>query len=114
MIQHRKYHVQLSAIQLDGTVNVQASLFIFLHHETAQSVLLPPVSNVPTMGPVLMKKLALRLLSSFDDCATLFTFSIQIASIVVLARVEYGLSATAMGDVTVRTNWTVSALTLFP
>lgn len=60
------------------------------------------------------KKLALKLLSSFDDCATFFTFSIQIASIVVLARVDYGLSATAMGDVTVRTTWTVSALTLLP
>lgn len=60
------------------------------------------------------QKLALKLLSSFDDCATFFTFSIQIASIVVLARVDYGLSAASMGDVTVRTTWTVSALTLLP
>ncbi|CAD0109157.1 unnamed protein product, partial [Aureobasidium uvarum] len=61
-----------------------------------------------------MKKLALKLLSCFDDCATFFTFSIQIASIVVLARVDYGVSAASMGDVTVRTTWTVSALTLLP
>ncbi|CAD0089181.1 unnamed protein product, partial [Aureobasidium vineae] len=60
------------------------------------------------------KKLALKLLSSFDDCATFFTFSIQIASIVVLAKVDYGVSAASMGDVTVRTTWTVSALTLLP
>lgn len=60
------------------------------------------------------EEFALRLLSSFDDCATFFAFSIQIACIVVLARVDYGISAASMGDVTVRITWTVSVLTLLP
>lgn len=55
-----------------------------------------------------------KLLLSFHDCATFFTFSIQIASIVVLARVDYGISATSMGDTTVKITWSVSVLTLLP
>ncbi|THZ74787.1 hypothetical protein D6C84_09297 [Aureobasidium pullulans] len=58
--------------------------------------------------------LVLKLLSVFDDCATFFAFSIQIACIVVLARVDYGITAVSMDDVTVRVTWTVSVLTLLP
>lgn len=57
---------------------------------------------------------ALRLLMAFNDCATFFAFSIQIASIVVLARVDYSISAASMGDMTVKVTWTVSVLTLLP
>lgn len=57
---------------------------------------------------------ALRLLIAFNDCAIFFTFSIQIASMVVLARVDYNISAAFMGDMTVKITWTVSVLTLLP
>lgn len=55
-----------------------------------------------------------KLLLSFHDSATFFAFSIQVASTVVLARVDYGLSTALMGDITVQITWTVSALTLLP
>ncbi|KAL8912958.1 MAG: hypothetical protein Q9171_002157 [Xanthocarpia ochracea] len=52
--------------------------------------------------------------SSFYDSATFFSFSIQIASIVMLARLDFGVSASGMGDSTVKITWAVSLLTLLP
>ncbi|KAL9043696.1 MAG: hypothetical protein Q9214_003125 [Letrouitia sp. 1 TL-2023] len=52
--------------------------------------------------------------SSFYDCAIFLTFSIQIASIVVLARLDFGVSASGMGDITAKITWAVSLLTMLP
>ena len=55
-----------------------------------------------------------RCLEVFHDCATFLTFSIQIAAIVVLVRVDFGLGTENMGDATVRITQAVSILTLLP
>ena len=52
--------------------------------------------------------------SSFYDCAVFFTFSIQLACIVVLARLDFGISASGMGDSTAKITWAVSLLTILP
>ncbi len=52
--------------------------------------------------------------SSFYDCAVFFTFSIQLACIVVLARLDFGISASGMGDSTAKITWAVSSLTILP
>lgn len=52
--------------------------------------------------------------SSFHDCAVFFTFSIQLACIVVLARFDFGISASGMGDSTAKITWAVSLLTILP
>ncbi|KAL6713684.1 hypothetical protein ACLMJK_009149 [Lecanora helva] len=55
-----------------------------------------------------------RSYSSFFDCAVFLTFSIQIPCIVVLARLDFGVSANGMGDSTAKITWAVSLLTLLP
>lgn len=52
--------------------------------------------------------------SCFYDCAVFFTFSIQMACIVVLARLDFGVSASGMGDSTAKITWAVSLLTMLP
>ena len=52
--------------------------------------------------------------SSFFDCAVFLTFSIQLACIVVLARLDFGISANGMGDSTAKITWAVSLLTILP
>lgn len=52
--------------------------------------------------------------SCFYDCAVFFTFSIQLACIVVLARLDFGVSASGMGDSTAKITWAVSLLTILP
>lgn len=52
--------------------------------------------------------------SSFYDSAVFLAFSIQIASIVMLARLDFGISASGMGDSTAKITWAVSLLTLLP
>ena len=52
--------------------------------------------------------------SSFYDCAVFFTFSIQLACIVVLARVDFGINATSMGDSTAKITRAVSLVTILP
>ncbi|KAL8771717.1 MAG: hypothetical protein Q9209_002908 [Squamulea sp. 1 TL-2023] len=52
--------------------------------------------------------------SSFYDSAILLSFSIQIASIVMLSRLDFGVSASGMGDSTAKITWAVSLLTLLP
>lgn len=53
------------------------------------------------------------LLSSFDS-AVFLCFSIQLASIVVMAKLNYGISAESMGDTTARVTWAVSLVTMLP
>lgn len=50
--------------------------------------------------------------SSFHDSAISLSFLIQIASIVMVARLDFGVSATGMGDSTTKITWTISLLTL--
>ncbi|KAL8688388.1 MAG: hypothetical protein Q9218_005688 [Villophora microphyllina] len=50
----------------------------------------------------------------FYDSAAFLTFSIQIASIVMLVRLDYGVSASGMGDSTAKITWAVSLLTMLP
>ena len=57
---------------------------------------------------------ARRGCSSFYDCTVFFTFSIQLACIVVLARLDFGVSASGMGDSTAKITWAVSLLTIIP
>ncbi|KAL8831649.1 MAG: hypothetical protein Q9170_005203 [Blastenia crenularia] len=52
--------------------------------------------------------------SSLYDSAIFLSFSIQIASIVMLARLDFGVSANGMGDSTAKITWAVSLLTLLP
>lgn len=52
--------------------------------------------------------------TSFYDCAVFFTFSIQLACIVVLARFDFGINASDMGDSTAKITWAVSLLTILP
>lgn len=55
-----------------------------------------------------------RCLEAYHDCTAFLTFSIQIAAIVVLVQVDFGISTESMGDATVRIAQAVSALTLLP
>ena len=57
---------------------------------------------------------AIRGCDSFHDCAVFFTFSIQLACIVVLARLDFGISAIGMGDSTAKITWAISLLTMLP
>jgi len=55
-----------------------------------------------------------RTLDSFYTSAVFFTFSLQIAAIVVLVRVNYGLNANGMGALTMEITWSISLLSLLP
>lgn len=57
---------------------------------------------------------ARRGCNCFYDCAVFFTISIQIACTVVLARLDFGISANEMGDYTARITWAISLLTILP
>ncbi len=52
--------------------------------------------------------------SSYYDSAIFLCFSVQIASIVMLSRLDFGTSASGMGDSTAKITWAVSLLTLLP
>jgi hypothetical protein len=51
---------------------------------------------------------------TFYDNAVFFTFAIQMASIITLARANFGVSADGMGAITMKIAWLVSTLTLLP
>jgi hypothetical protein len=51
---------------------------------------------------------------TFYDNAIFFAFAIQTASIVTLARVDFGINADGMGGFTMEVAWLVSSLTLLP
>lgn len=63
--------------------------------------------------PQLMKVLA-RGVRAFHDCASFFAFSVKVASMVLLIRVDLGISTTGMGDNTVKITFAVSMLVLLP
>lgn len=50
----------------------------------------------------------------FYESAIFFTFSIQLASIVMLVRLDFGISASGMGDSTTKITWAISLLTMLP
>jgi hypothetical protein len=50
----------------------------------------------------------------FFDNAIFFAFAMQIASIVTLARANFGISADGVGATTMKIAWVVSTLTLLP
>lgn len=64
-------------------------------------------SKLPRLLPVTASK-------TFYDNAALFTFAIQLASIVTLTKVDFGISASGMGALTMKIVWLVSTLTLLP
>lgn len=59
-------------------------------------------------------RVAARGCGYFYETAIFFTFSIQLASIVMLARLDFGISASGMGDSTAKITWAVSLLTMLP
>src|SRR5437667_756192 len=50
----------------------------------------------------------------FCDCAIFFALSIQIASMVVLVRRDFGICANGLGGLTTRIVWSVALVTLVP
>lgn len=57
---------------------------------------------------------ASRIFDAYHSSATFLALSLQVASIVVLARTDFGITHNGMGDVTVKLTWTVSVLTILP
>ncbi|KAF2814579.1 uncharacterized protein BDZ99DRAFT_458596 [Mytilinidion resinicola] len=51
---------------------------------------------------------------AFYENAIFFASGIQIASIVVLAKANFGISANGMGAITMKITWSISLLTLLP
>jgi hypothetical protein len=68
----------------------------------------------PPKHPNLPKLLLATASRAFYDNAAFFSFALQIASIVTLTRVDFGISASGMGALTVEIAWLVSTLTLMP
>ena len=69
--------------------------------------------------PVPNKSLWSRLVMAsaaeiFYDTAIFFAFGIQIASVVALARANFGINASGMGVITLKITWAISLLTLLP
>ena len=50
----------------------------------------------------------------YHDSAVFFTFSVQVASVVMLVEANFGISADGMGANTMKITWIVSLLTLLP
>ncbi|KAL8726924.1 MAG: hypothetical protein Q9166_006413 [cf. Caloplaca sp. 2 TL-2023] len=61
-----------------------------------------------------LKYVLMQGCSCFYDSAIFFSFSIQLASIVMLALLDFGVSASGMGDSTAKITWAVSLLTMLP
>lgn len=59
-------------------------------------------------------RVAARGCGCFYESAIFFTFSIQLATIVMLARLDFGISASGMGDSTAKITWAISLLTMLP
>ena len=53
-------------------------------------------------------------LVAFHQCASFFAFSIEVASIVLLVKVDLGVSTSGMGDDTVKITYAVAMLVLLP
>lgn len=61
-----------------------------------------------------VRDILIRGCSSFYNSAVILCFSVQIASIVMLSRLDFGISTGGMGDSTAKITWSVSLLTLLP
>ena len=59
-------------------------------------------------------RISIRGCSSFQNCAYTFVFSIQLASTIILARLDSGISAADMGACTAEITWATSLLTILP
>jgi hypothetical protein len=55
-----------------------------------------------------------KVASVFYECALFLAFSVQIASIIVLAKANFGISTNGMGAITLKITWVVSLWTLLP
>ena len=55
-----------------------------------------------------------RIEGAYYDQAAFLAFAVQVASLVVLARNDFGLSSEGLGAVTISITWTASLLTLLP
>lgn len=51
---------------------------------------------------------------TYADAAVIFTFSIQLASVIILARRDFGVSAQGLGGYTVEITWCAALLTMLP
>lgn len=74
-------------------------------------------TNTPRVNTKFLDRctsVATRGCSRYYDCAIFFTFSIQIACVVVLARLDFGVSASGMGDSTAKITRAISLLTILP
>ena len=50
----------------------------------------------------------------FVDAAMIFTFSVQLASLILMARKDFGISADNLGGYTMEITWTAALLTMLP
>lgn len=63
---------------------------------------------------LLRKKLIVQMTDSFFNCAIFFAASIQIASIIVLVRRDFSISANGLGGYTTQITWCIALLSLLP
>jgi hypothetical protein len=56
----------------------------------------------------------LRSFDSYADAAVLLSFSIQLASLVILVKKDFGISAADFGSLTVEVTWAAALLTMLP
>jgi hypothetical protein len=57
---------------------------------------------------------AKKTCDKFFDCAIYFCTSIQIASLIVLARKDFGISANGLGSLTIQITWATALLSILP
>lgn len=55
-----------------------------------------------------------RAFQTYADAAIVFTFSIQLASVVILAKKDFGISAQGLGGYTMEIAWSAALLTMLP
>ena len=70
------------------------------------------VITLSSQGHQWHSQVASDCLGAFQTCATFFAFSVEIATIVVLVREDFGINTSGMGDYTVRITQTVAMLVL--
>jgi hypothetical protein len=76
------------------------------------TLLLMSTGSVPASR--LWRKVLTQTLDVYHDSAVFLAFSVQIASVVMLVKVNFGISADTMGANIVEITWIVSLLTLLP
>jgi hypothetical protein len=73
------------------------------------------ISGLPSDPPIsIHKRHLIDGCKVFFDCAVFFVVSIQISSVVVLARKDFGLSANGLGGLTVQITWAVALVCMLP